>query len=71
MLTAERKNAEFHHNGIQEVLAFSFAITIILLRMKLGIVNLDEFSTISTFINEMKFTIWARTPKQLLGAGEQ
>lgn len=49
----------------------SFSITIILLRMKLGIADVAEFTTVLTFVNEIKLTPWAKTPKQLLGAREQ
>lgn len=49
----------------------SFAITIILLRLKFGIADVAEFTTVSTFVNEIQFTPWAKNPKQLLGAREQ
>lgn len=48
---------------------FLFATVIILLRMKLE--NLVEFTTVSIFVNEIKFTPWAKIHKQLLGAGGQ
>lgn len=50
---------------------FCIVITITLLGMKLGITNLAEFTTVLTFVNEIKLTVWAKNPKQLLGARGQ
>lgn len=51
---------------------FLFAITIILLRMKLGIANLADFTTVFNLCKGKKeFTPWARNPKQQLGVRGQ
>lgn len=62
---------EFHHNEYGKSWCFLFAIIIILLRMKPGIANLAEFTRVSTFVNEEKFTPWAKNPKQQLGVRGQ
>lgn len=48
---------------------FLFATIIIFLRMKLE--NVADLTTVSTFVNEIKFIPWAKIQKQLLGAEEQ
>lgn len=66
-----RGKCGLHHDGHGRSWHFRHVITVTLLRMKLGIANLAELTTVPTFVNEIKFTPWARTPKQPLGAGGQ
>lgn len=66
-----RKNLKFHDSGIWEELVFPLCHCNYSFTMKLRIANLAEFTKVSVFVNEIKFTRWAKTGKQQLGGKGQ